>query len=158
MGAQGEALAAKVQQTSDQLIGVIEGCSEATWQKQTASEGWSVAATAHHAAVSFGTTVQLVGIIARGEQLPPLTMEMINAGNAKQAAEFAGCTKNETVELARKESGSAAALLRGLSDEELARTASLPLAGPEPVSAAQLTEFLVIGHAVGHTESIRAAQ
>ncbi len=156
MGTRGEALAAKVQQTSDQLVALIEGCPDAKWQKQTASEGWSVAVAAHHAASSYGPTSQLVGAIAKGGQLPPITREMLDGGNAQHAKEFAGCSKSDTAALARKEGAAAAAMMRGLSDEELARTASFPLAGPEPVSAAQLAEFLVVGHPTGHMESIRA--
>jgi hypothetical protein len=156
MGTQGDALAAKVQQTSEQLISMIQSCPDDKWSMKTSAEGWSVAVAAHHAAGGFGATSQLVGAIAKGMPVPPLTAEIIDAGNAKHAQDFVRCTKAETIDLARKESASAAALLRGLSDEELARTATLFFAGPDPIPAAKIAEFLVIGHPAGHMESMKA--
>ena len=47
--------------------------------------------------------------------------------------------------------------LRGMSDEQFANTTVLPLLGENPVSAAQLSEMLVIGHILGHLESIQAS-
>jgi hypothetical protein len=156
MGTQGDALAAKVQQTSEQLISMIQSCPNDKWSKKTAAEGWTVAVAAHHAAAGFGPTSQLAGAIAKGMPLPPLTAEMLDGGNAQHAEQFANCTKVETIDLARKESAGAAALLRGLSDEELARTASFPLVGPQPLSAAQFAEAIVVGHPLGHMESMKA--
>jgi hypothetical protein len=156
MGAQGEVLAGKVELAADQLISAIEGCPDGLWTATTAAEGWSVAATSHHAADGFDTTSQFVMAVAKGLPVPALTRDMIDGGNAKHAQEFAACSKSETIELARTASAKAAATLRGLSDEELARTVAMPLLGEQPLTATQLAEYLVIGHPIGHVESVHA--
>jgi len=156
LGAQGEALAAQVQQVADQLVGVIESCPEERWRATTAAEGWSVGVAAHHAAGSLGPTTQFVVAVAKGMPLPQISPEIIDHGNAQHAREFAGCTKSETIELARTQGASAAEMLRGLTDEDLARTATLSFTGDRTVSAGEIAQFLVLGHPKGHMESIKA--
>ena len=89
--------------------------------------------------------------------MPPLTQEMLDAGNAEHARQSAGCTKQETVDLLRRGGREAAAILRGLSDEQLDNGAELPLLGGRRMSAAEIVELALIGHPTGHLESIRAA-
>lgn len=157
MGAQGEALATRLQQATDQLIATIDGCPDAQWQTATTVEGWSAGVTAHHAAGSIEPTTGLLVAVATGAALPPLTAEAIDARNAQHAQQFAHCTKAETIALARQGVAQAASMLQGLGDEQLAHTATLALIGPQPVSAAQLGEFLVLGHLQGHLQSMQAA-
>jgi hypothetical protein len=79
---------------------------------------------------------------------------MIHQGNATHAAQFAHCTKVETLGLLRQNGAAAAAIVRGLGEAELDRTATLPLG---TMSASQAIERILIGHVHDHHGSIRKA-
>lgn len=66
MGAQAEALAAKLEQENDALIAAIEGLSDAQWRALTKDEGWTVAATAHHVAGGHRAIAELIQAHANG--------------------------------------------------------------------------------------------
>jgi len=83
-------------------------------------------------------------------------MDMIHAGNAKHAQEFANCTKAETIALHKKNAAEAAAIVRGLSDAELDNK-GVVLQGMPPMSAGDLAGGLMVGHIDEHLNSIRAA-
>ena len=156
MGAQGESLATKLQLATDQLIAAVDSCSDAHWKAKTSAEGWSVGVAAHHAAGGIGPTSELVQATANGMPLPPITMEIVDGGNAEHAKQAANCTRAETLDLARKQVAGATAMLRGLSDEQLGKTPTLAFMNNATVSAAQLAEMLVVGHVQGHLQSIKA--
>lgn len=154
MGERTEALARQFEATNEEMIAAVEQCSGDQWVAVCASETWPVGVTAHHVAASHQPVASLAQAIANGQPLPPLTVEMLNAGNAKHAQEFANCTKEETIALLRDGGTQAAAIVRGLSDEHLDRSA--PVFGNE-MSAQQVIEGILIGHPKSHLESMRAA-
>jgi hypothetical protein len=49
----------------------------------------------------------------------------------------------------------ATAYLRSLSDENLDRTVILPIFGENPVTVQQVIEWVLIGHAADHANSLR---
>ena len=81
-------------------------------------------------------------------------MDMLNEGNAKHAKEFANCTKDETLALHKKGAAAAAAAVRGLSDAELDRSATV-LAGMPAMTRATDVEGILIDHVDDHLGSIR---
>jgi RNA-splicing ligase RtcB len=74
--------------------------------------------------------------------------------NAKHAEEHAGCTKAETIALHEKGAATAAAVVRNLSDEQLARSGTV-FAGIPPMSAEQLVMRGLVYHIDEHFGSIR---
>lgn len=154
MGAQAEQLASRFEQTNSEAIKTIEGLSDAQWQASCKGETWPVNVTAHHIAVSHEPVAGLVGAIANGQQLPPLTPELLDQGNAAHAQQVAGCTKQEVLEAMRTGGQKAAALVRGLSDEQLARTGTL---FGNQFTAQGVVENILIGHVQQHMQSIQAA-
>jgi hypothetical protein len=87
--------------------------------------------------------------------MPGLTMDMINANNAKHAKDQANVTKAAALAVLKTNSEKASGLVRGLSDAELDRSASV-LAGMPSVTAAQAIEGILINHVHEHLGSIRA--
>ncbi|HZQ39123.1 MAG TPA: DinB family protein [Dehalococcoidia bacterium] len=155
MGAQAETLAAKFQQENDALIAAIEGLSDAQWQALTNEEGWTVAATAHHVAGGHQAIAGLVQAHANG-QGQPVSFAALNEGNAQHARQFKDASKSEVLELMRSGGTAAAAIVHGLSDEQLARTGQFADALPAmPVQ--NMIEMILIGHVQGHGASIRNA-
>lgn len=157
MGTRAADLATKLEQANAAVIGAVEGSSDADWQRVTGSEGWSVGVTARHIAISHLPIMGLVELVATGGDVPPVTMEMFHASNAQHAQEHAGCTREEVLEILRRDGKAAADRLRGLSDEQLDRTASMAFAGGAEMSAGQLVEMILLGHPAQHLESITAA-
>ena len=154
MGAKAEALAKHFEGKVQEATAVLEKLSDADWKKTTAAEKWTVGVTAHHLAGAYEPVAQFVTAIANGQALPNFTTQMLDEMNAKHAVEFAGCTRAETIALHRKGAVTAAAALRGLSDEQLARTGTV-FAGMPPMSAEQLVMLALINHIDEHIGSIR---
>jgi hypothetical protein len=150
-------LAAKLEAANAAVIDAVENSSEADWQCVTPSEWWSVGVTARHIAISHVPIMGLVELVATGGEVPPITMEMFHAGNAQHAQEHASCTRDEVLEILRRDGKAAADKLRGLSDEQLDRSASMSFAGGAEMSAQQLVEAILLGHPAQHLESIKAA-
>jgi hypothetical protein len=150
-------LAAAFERANDDLIAALEGCSADRARRVCEEEGWAVTVAAHHVAVNHPRIVQLVQLIANGQPVPPITREMIDAGNAQHAQECANVSREETLELLRREGKAAADGVRALSDEQLDRTAPIAFAGGAPWRAADVIERVLIGHPTTHGQSIRAA-
>ena len=156
MGQRAESLAAELESVNAELQQAIERCSDDDWRRACSGEGWSVGVTAHHVAMAHGPILGLVRAVANGQRVPPITAEMLDESNAKHAVEFANCTREEVIALHRQGAREAADALRGLSDEQLDRTAPIALLGGAEASAQQLVEMAIIGHPREHLGSIRA--
>lgn len=157
MSERSAALASAFEQANDAVIAALEGCSEDQVRTICEGEGWSVAVAAHHLATGHESLAGFVKMMANGEQLPAITMDMIHAGNAKHAEEFASVSRDACLTALRTNGAAAAALVHGLSDEQLDRSAPMTFAGGAPWSAADLIERVMIGHALDHGKSINAA-
>jgi hypothetical protein len=155
MGARAEELAKKFEAKAHDATGVITRLSDADWKKTASGETWSVGVVAHHFAGAHETIAGIVQLIAQGKPMPGLTMDMLHDMNAKHAKDFANCTKAETLALHTKGATAAAAVVRGLDDAGLDRTATV-LPGMPPMSAAQFIENVLIHHMDEHVGSIRA--
>ena len=154
MSGKADALATQFEQASKTFISNIEQLSDKDWQSKTLPEGWTVAATAHHVAVSPPPIASMAQAAATGGPMPPITMDILNQMNAEHAKNFSGVSREETIALLRDNTKAAAAVVRGLSDEQLAGKAMLPL-GME-LTAEQIVQNVLVGHLVGHGESIAA--
>jgi hypothetical protein len=155
MAQRSQALADQFEKANREIIATVERCSDTQWKNKTSGESWPVGVVAHHVAQSHEGIAGLVQKIATAQPLPGLTMDMINQGNAEHAKKFANCTKDETLALLRKNGAAAASAVRGLSDEQLDRSA--PLLGGPPMTAQQAIERILIGHVQDHHGSIKQA-
>jgi hypothetical protein len=155
MATRAEELARKFDESCGEMNKVVEGLSDADWKKVTSAEKWPVGVVAHHVAVSHEGISGLVQLVAKGQPLPAITMDMIHAGNTKHAKEQADVTKAETLALLKANGGKAGGIVRGLSDAELDRSASVLVDTPA-MTAAQAIEAILINHVREHLGSIRA--
>lgn len=158
MSTTAEALAGRFEQAVEDLARAIDEASDAQWQAICGAERWTVAATAHHVGAQWPLEMEYLSAAAEGRQLPQYTWDEINARNEKHAKEFSGCSKADALRTLRENAGGVAKFVRALTDEQLDRTSSLPLAGGASVTTQQLIEGgVLIEHATAHTASIRAA-
>jgi hypothetical protein len=154
MGQRSQALAEQFEQANRQMTATIERCSDAQWKTKTPGETWPVGVVAHHVAQALEAVAGIVRLVATGQPLPPMTMDDIHKMNAEHAKQYATVTKDETVALLRKNGAAAAGTVRGLSDEQLDRSA--PVLGEPLMTAQQLVERGLIGHVKEHHGSIQA--
>ena len=154
MGAKSETLAKQFEAKVQEATAVLEKLSDADWKKVTEAEKWSVGVTAHHVAGGHEGIGNIVKTIAAGQAMPNFTMDMLHASNAKHAQEFAGVGKAETIALHKKNAAAAAAMVRGLSDEQLAKSGTV-LAGMPPMSTEQIIAGILINHIDDHFGSIK---
>ena len=156
MGARAEALAKRFEAKAQEATAVIERLSDPEWKKVTAGEKWPVGVVAHHLAGAHEAIGGIIKNIATGQSGPTFTMDMLNDMNAKHAQEHANCTKAEVLALHKKSAAAAAAIVRGLDDASLDRTATV-LQGMPAMSAQQAAEGILLNHVDEHLKSIRAA-
>jgi uncharacterized protein (TIGR03083 family) len=154
MSERARTLAQQFEQANHELIATVERLSDAQWRTKTAGEGWSVGVVAHHVAGGHKQIAGLAQLVASGQPVPAMNMEMFHQANAEHARQHADCTKAETLALLRQNGAAAAATVRGLGDAELDRTGSLLMG---PMSAAQVIERILIGHVHEHHGSMRKA-
>ena len=153
MGAKSEALAKQFEAKVREAMATLEKLSDADWKKVTEAEKWPVGVTAHHLADALESVSKMVKAVVAGQSLE-ITNDMLNEMNARHAKEQANCTRAETIELLRKGAAAAAVVIRGLSDEQMAKT-GVVLQGVPPMTAEQLITGGLLGHIDMHFGSIR---
>jgi hypothetical protein len=154
MGAKGEGYAKQFETKVEEATALLEKLSDADWKETTAAEKWTVGVTAHHIARSYEPVTHIIKTIAAGQALPHFTPQMLDEMNAQHAKEFAGCTKPETIALHKTGAAAAAAVVRGLSDVELAKTGTV-FAGMPAMTAEDMVKRALLGHIDEHFGSIR---
>jgi len=150
-------LASAFERANESVISAIEGCTEEQLRAVCEGEGWPVVVAAHHIALSYQPIAGLARQIGTGGPIPPLTPEMLDQMNAEHAKECANVSREETIALLRQEAAAAADIVRSLTDEQLERSAAIPLAGGQTFTAHDMVEQALIGHPMDHGRSIQAA-
>ena len=154
MGAKGESLARQFEAKAQEAAGVLEKLSDTDWEKVTEAEKWSVGVTAHHLAGAYERVPDIARGLAAGQSFGNFTRKMLDERNAQHAKDFADCTKEETLALHRKGAANAVAVIRGFSDEQLAKSGVLFTDAP-PMTVEQLIMGALIHHTDEHYGSIR---
>jgi uncharacterized protein (TIGR03083 family) len=155
MGAKTDALARQVDAKARDAVATLEKLGDADWTKVTAAERWTVGVTAHHLAGGLEAVAGLVtGLATGGPSRGAFTRAMLDGMNARHAKEHADCTRAETLALFRKGAATASAVVRGLSDDQLARSGTVFTDAP-PMTAEQLIMLGLVGHIDEHMGSIR---
>jgi hypothetical protein len=154
MAGKAEALAKQYEAKVQEATGVFDRLSDADWKKTT-SEKWTVGVVAHHVAGGHEGISGIIKTVAGGQSMPNFTMDMLHDMNAKHAKEFANVSKAETIALHKKNAAAAAAVVRGLSDADLGKSATV-LTGMPPMSVEQIIHGILLNHVEEHIKSIRA--
>jgi len=155
MGTRGETFAKQFEAKAQEVTAALERLTDADWKKVTAAEKWPVGVVAHHIAGAHQTLSGLIKMLADGKPGPNINMDVIHAGNAKHAQEFANVSKADTLVLHKTNATAAAATLRSIGDAEFDRSGAV-LNGVPPMSAGQLAGGLLCGHMDEHLGSIKA--
>lgn len=148
-------LAERFERINDEVIAVVEACSDEQWQTLVPDEGRTVGVVCHHVGGAYRFLTQLIQALSSGAAGPLVDMEAIHAANAQHMERYASCTKDEALAVLRGNAGTARAAVEGLTDEQLDRQGRLVLYGDRPVTARQVIERRLIGHPLSHLQGIR---
>lgn len=154
MAGKSEMLAMKFEAKVRDAEALLQTLGDEDWKKVTAAEKWPVGVTAHHLASAFDPVARIVSGIVSGQLPGGFTSGMLDEMNARHAREHAGCTRPETIALLKAGATRATAVVRGLSDEQLATRATVFTDAP-PMTAEQMIVGALIDHVDEHIGSIR---
>ena len=154
MGAKAEGLAKQYEAKVQEATATLEKLSDADWKKATGGEKWTVGVVAHHVASGHEGIANIIKAVSSGQAMPGFTMDALHDMNAKHAQEHANAAKADTVALHKKNAAAAAGVVRGLSDEQLAKSATV-LQGMPAMSVEQIVTGILINHVDDHMGSIK---
>jgi transposase len=144
-------LAAAFVEAIEAVIKTVEALTEEQWRLKTSAEGWPAGVVAHHIAARSGI-LGLEGIVSGNPSLLHMDLSNIDAWNAREAREFADCTKEETLDLLRHISSRVEQLVAGLTDDQLKARGEVLARGP--VTTDQWIVVMMLTHVRSHHESI----
>jgi hypothetical protein len=157
MGTRSETLAAAVEQSNKALLAAVEASTPEQWAATCSDGEWTQGFAAFHAATALGAITQAVKDVADGRPFPRTSLEAIDADNAVQAQEHAGCTVSETVDQLKDAAPIAVTMVRSLSDEQLDLKVRLLESMPE-VTVETMVQMALVGHATYHLGTITGAR
>jgi DinB superfamily len=157
MSERAQALADRFEQANQAVIDAVEAAPDDAWSRVCEGEQCTVAALAHHIGGAHEPLVEYMARpLATGAPLPTVSTDTIHASNAENAVRNANGSKAGAIALLRDNGAKVSEFLRGLSDEDLDRSAVLPMSGHE-MNAQAFIEHVIIGHPRQHLESMQRA-
>lgn len=142
------ALAERIEEGAALLAEFAGGLSDQEWRTPASeTDRRPIGVIVHHVASMYRLEIEAARAIAGGHAVTDVTWEAIAALNAKHAQEQVGITRQNTLELLRRNSREAADAVRTFTDEELDRAAPFSLSFGAPVTA----QFVVEDHALRHS-------
>ncbi len=150
-------LADRFQRSNGELIVFAEGLSEEQWRALCPREWRTFGVVVYHIAEGLALITDVARAVATEQPLPPglvRNAEEANSKNALQATEHVDCTRQETVELLHRNGAASVEFVRGLTNEQLARSR---LVWGREATVEALIEHVLIGHLAGHYATLRAA-
>jgi len=140
-------LAQRIEEGAHTLEAFAQELSDAQWRTAVPPDGRQAGVIIHHVASVYPIEIHLATEIASGKSIAGLTWLAVAEMNAKHAQDHSAPSKQETIDLLRRNSHSAAEAVRAFTDEQLDRAAPVSLNGDAPLTA----QFLIEDHAVRHS-------
>jgi hypothetical protein len=151
-------MARKFAEANNTLIALLQQATAEQWRARTLDEGElrTLGVIAHHVAVAHPRIAQRVEAFARGTTVPARRPELFDQRNAQHALDNPDPDQGATLMLLRQTGADIEALIAGLTDEQLERTAAEDADAPL-MTTAEVIEQRQIGHVRGHLSTIEAA-
>jgi hypothetical protein len=154
---QAQKLAERLEQGAAALIDFASRLSEADWQARIPKDGRKVGVVVHHVANMYPIEVQLAQTLGGGKPIEGVTWDVVANINADHAKEVDAVTKEQALDLLRRNSAAAAAAVRAMSDEELMQAAPVSLYSGAPLTCQFFIEDHALRHSYHHLGKIRGA-
>jgi hypothetical protein len=152
-----DALADRLLKGARDLAAFAEGLSDTAWQARVPKDGRKIGVTVHHVASMYPLEIKLALTLAEGRPIEGVTWADVDAINAAHAKEFDGVTKEQALELLSRNSAAAAHAIRGLTDAQLDRAATVSLNADAPLTCQFFLEDHAVRHSYHHLARVRAA-
>lgn len=149
-------LGEQFEQAVSEFIDTVEGLSEEQWRTLCPNEERSIGVLTRHVASGIGFEMDVFREIADGVQPDTISRSELAEMNARDAEAWRDVSKDETLTLLRGNAATAAAEVRQLSEEQLARSGRFITDIPDAWTVEQWIDRVLIGHVSGHLESIHA--
>lgn len=159
MSRRADALADRIEEGAAGLAAYAEGLSELEWSKPMTGgeDSRPVGVVVHHVASVYPIEIDLARAVASGKAVTEVTWEVVADLNAKHAGDQAAVTRAAALELLRRNSREAAAVVRAFTDAELDQAAPFSLSFGAPVTAQFVLEDHAVRHSWHHLARIRKA-
>ncbi|MEO5798156.1 MAG: maleylpyruvate isomerase N-terminal domain-containing protein, partial [Gemmatimonadales bacterium] len=128
-------LADRLEAGARALIALASKLTDDQWKTRIPHDGRTVGVVVHHVASVYPIEIQLAQAIADGNAITGVTMTDVHAMNAGHAKDNADVSKDVAVELLRRNSDTAAAAIRALTDDQLRLAAPASLYAGAPVTS-----------------------
>ncbi len=151
------ALAERLEHGARALADLANGLTDAEWQVRVPRDGRTVGVVVHHVAFMYPLEIELAQTLAGGKPIEGVTWDAVHEINAKHAKDNAAVTKDAALDLLRRNSATAAAAIRALTDDHLDRAAPVSLNADAPLTCQFFLEDHAVRHSYHHLARIRAA-
>jgi len=145
-------LSARLETANNSVMAFVESCSDEEWERHSEHEGRNVRTVIRHIAGAYHVQGLMLQAMVAGTWVP-LTDEVVNASNARFDSHDGTFTKAEALEKLSARADKLAATVRGLTDDDLAKTAVYH-DGYEPWTIEEFINRNGIGHAEEHLAGI----
>jgi hypothetical protein len=152
-----DALADRLEQGARDLAALAASLTDAEWRTRLPGDGRTVGVVVHHVASMYPLEIELALGLAEGQAIVGVTWDAVHAINATHAREHADTTRDEAIELLRRNSELAGAAIRSLQDAQLDRAAPISLNADAPLTCQFFLEDHAVRHSYYHTAGIRRA-
>jgi hypothetical protein len=156
MSKRADALAERIEEGAQTLAAYAQGLSEAQWRATVPPDGRQVGVIVHHVASVYPIEIHLATEIASGRPVTDVTWGAVAEMNANHALEHTAVSKQETVELLRRNSQTAAEAVRAFTDAQLDSAAPFSLNAAAPLTAQFVIEDHALRHSWHHLAKIKA--
>jgi hypothetical protein len=156
MSQRSNALADRLEQGARALADLANTLSDAEWQAAGPKDQRKIGVLVHHVASMYPLEIGLAQTLAAGKPIAGVSWDAVHEINAGHAKERDAVTKEEALDLLRRNSAEAAAAIRALSDAELDRAAPVSLNSDAPLTCQFFLEDHAVRHSYHHLAAIRA--
>ena len=151
-----EALATALEEGARALAAFVSDLTDEQWQTPLLHDGRKVGVVVHHVSIVYPLEIEFAQSVAAGNPAG-ITIDAINEMNAGHAKQYDAISKQDALELLATNSAAAAAAIRSLTDEELDRSAPVPLYGNARLTCQFVLEDHAVRHSSHHLARIKAA-
>jgi len=157
MSKRSNALADRLEKGAIALEAYSNALSEAEWESRVPGDGRRIGVVVHHVATMYPLEIDLARTLAAGQPIEGVNQELVDHINAAHAKDNDAVTREQALELLRKNSAAAAAAIRSLTDDDLDGAATVSLYSNAPLTCQFMLEDHAVRHSYHHLAKIRAA-
>jgi hypothetical protein len=157
MSQRSNALAETLEQGVRALMAYAETLDASEWKTPIPRDWRPVGVVVHHVASIMPLEIDVAMKIASGTTVTGVTWDLVHQVNAEHARANRDVTKEEALDLLRKNSSAATTAIRALTDAQLDRTVPNSMYADAPLSCQFFLEDHAVRHSYHHLAKIRAA-